>query len=174
LKRFYVPPTDNTNYKIFTPGYLPTDTSAPWIINTSSLSNIVANGVIAFWVRCYDRNDDLIPGCQRMPPEPRPLNSIQLRIFSQPRLLLCLRQTSNTPTQRPHGPIFFPRPSRITIVTLDLQTFRRNPTISPQTAQITPNDLGTVSATFSQQLITNHISSAHMFSTRVNLVNSGQ
>jgi hypothetical protein len=67
-----------------------------------------------------------------------------------------------------------PATVELTIVTLDPQTFRRSPTIPPQTAQSTPNDLGTVTSTFNQLLITNHISSAHMFSTRVNLVNSGQ
>jgi prepilin-type N-terminal cleavage/methylation domain-containing protein len=173
LKRFYVPPIDNTNYKIFTTGYQPTDSSAPWVTSPTSLSNTVASGVIAFWVRCYDRNDDLIPWLSANVGAAAPLKFNSAAHF-QPAIAgtsSSFKYTSATNTVRAN---LLPVAVELTLVTVDAQTFKRNPTIPAQTAQSGPSDLPVVSASFSQQLISNKITSARMFSTRVNLMNSGE
>src|ERR1700759_4283364 len=50
LKRFFVPPTDATNYQIYTAPNRPTDDSAPWVTSfvTNPVSTTVSVGVLAF------------------------------------------------------------------------------------------------------------------------------
>lgn len=175
LRRFFVPP-DNAKYAIFTNA--PTDTSAPWITTTftstefNAACSIVSQGVLAFWVRCFDRNGDLIPW---IPPgagaAPLKFNSAA---HFQPAILgqgTSFKYTSAATTARAN---LLPAVVELTIVTLDPQTFRRNPTIPAQNAQSAPDDLPSVTASFNQQLINNNIKTAHTFTTRVNLLNAAQ
>jgi hypothetical protein len=67
-----------------------------------------------------------------------------------------------------------PATVELTIVTLDPTSFRRNPSIPVQNAQVSPDDLPNMTTAFSKALIANNIRNARTFSTRVNLVNSGQ
>jgi hypothetical protein len=174
LRRFFVPP-DNAKYAIFTNG--PTDTSAPWITTTftkaefNAACSVVSQGVLAFWVRCFDRNGDLIPW---IPPgagaAPLKFNSAA---HFQPAIAgqgASFKYTSAA-TARAN---LLPSAVELTIVTLDPQTFRRNPIIPAQNAQSAPDDLASVTALFNQQLINSNIKTARTFTARVKLTNSIQ
>jgi hypothetical protein len=172
LRRFFVPP-DNAKYAIFT--NVPTDTSAPWITTTFSsvefgaASSVVSQGVLAFWVRCFDGNGDLIPWLSGA--VPLKFNSAAHFQPAIPGQANSFKYTNAATTARAN---LLPATVELTIVTLDPQTFRRNPTVPAQTAQSAPDDLPSVITTFSQRLISNNIKSAHAFTSRVRLVNAGQ
>jgi prepilin-type N-terminal cleavage/methylation domain-containing protein len=178
LKRFYVPPTDTTNYQIFASPNQPTDTSAPWVTNyftvvppapAPPLANPIASGVLAFWVRCFDCNGDLIPWLSGAPP--MKFNSAAHFQLAAPGQSGSFKYINASLTARAN---LLPATVELTIVTLDAQSFRKGPSIPAQNAQGIPDDLPTISNLFSQALITNSIRNARTFSTRVNLVNSGQ
>lgn len=170
LKRFYVPPTDS-NYQIFTPPN-PSDTSAPWVTNVigsnPSLSTTVSAGVLAFWVRCVDRNGDSIPWSASAPPRFNSAAHFQSAVPNRPNSFLY----TSSSTARGNA---LPSAVELTVITLDSRTFSRNPAaIPPLPAENAPDDLQTVRDQFNQQLIANKVASARTFSTRVNLMNSGQ
>jgi hypothetical protein len=175
LKRFFVPPTDGSNYQIFSPPNQPTDASAPWVTSfvTTNTTTTVASGVIAFWVRCYDGNGDLIPWLSANAPAVGPMKFNSAAHFQPaiPGQTSSFKYTNTSNTARAN---LLPAAVELTIVTLDPQTFKRNPSIPAQNAQSAPDDLPTVRDSFNRQLITNSIRTGHTFSTRVKLVNSGQ
>ena len=63
LIRFFVPPTDATNYRIL--GTAPSDREALWATNfvqsASPLHTVVSDQVVALWIRSFDANGDPIP-----------------------------------------------------------------------------------------------------------------
>lgn len=72
LKRFFVPPDDAANYRIFDPLCAPKNSSpspsaaALWVTRSvvaskPNLSATVSGGVLGFWVRCLDVNGDPVP-----------------------------------------------------------------------------------------------------------------
>lgn len=176
LRRFFVLPTDTSNYQIFTSPNQPTDTSAPWVtsfVNNSTtpplVSTPVASGVLAFWVRCFDCNGDLIPWFS---------TSIKFNSAAhfQPSALGqsgSFKYTSASSTARAN---LLPASVELTIVTLDAPSFRRQLNIPDQApyAQSTPDDLPAKTSGFDQALLNANIKDARTFSTRVNLVSSGQ
>src|SRR3954471_22854160 len=127
LKRFYVPPTDATNYQIFTAPNQPTDTSSPWLTNfiktTPTLSSTVTGGVLAFWARCLDINGDPIPWLATAPARFNSAAHFQPAIPGQ---TTSFRYTNVTNTIRAN---VLPSTVELVIVTLDPRTFRRNPNI---------------------------------------------
>lgn len=174
LKRFFVPPSDTANYKIFTSPNQPTDIGAPWVTSFASntLSTVVSNGVLAFWIRCYDRNDDLIPWYfSNGGVTPLKFNSTAPFQGAIPGQSLSFKYTNRSTTARAN---LLPAAVELTVITLDPQTFKRNPKIPAQVPQSAPDDLAATTASFNKQLISNNIKNAHMFTTRVNLVNCGQ
>ena len=178
IRRFFVPPTDASNYQIFSSPNQPSDVSAPWVTSfitatSPALTTPVAGGILAFWVRCFDSNGDLIPWLSSNTTGVGPLkfNSaahFQVATPGQPASFKYTNASTTAPAN------LLPATVELTIVTLDPQTFRRNPFIPAQNAQTAPDDLPNVRDAFSQSLISNNIKNAHTFSTRVNLVNSGQ
>lgn len=176
LKRFFVPPTDATNYQIFSSPNQPADNSAPWVTSFVSdpLSSTVSGGVLAFWVRCFDRNGDLIPWLSSNAGGVGPLRFNSAAHF-QPAIVgqsSSFKYTNAGTTVRAN---LLPSAIEVTVITLDPQTFRRSPSIPGLPAWTTlPDDLPTIRDSFNQQLITSNIKTARTFTTRVNLLNAGQ
>jgi type II secretory pathway pseudopilin PulG len=171
LKRFYVAPSDTTNYQIFTPSNQPTDTTSPWLtkfVTNSNLSTAVTGGVLAFWARCLDINGEPIPWLATAPPRFNSAAHFQPAIPGQ---LSSFKYTNAANTARAN---LLPSTIELTIVTLDAQSFRRNPTIPALPAQSSPDDLPNVRDTFNQQLISNNVKNARTFATRVRLANGVQ
>jgi hypothetical protein len=148
--------------------------AAPWVtnvINTSpSLSTTVASGVVAFWARCLDRNGDPIPWLPSSSGGGGRFNSaahFQPAIAGQAS---SFKYTSLSTARANVLPTFV----ELVLVTIDPQTFARNPSIPPLPAQSNENDLATAREAFNQQLIANNVKNARTFATRVRLVNSDQ
>jgi prepilin-type N-terminal cleavage/methylation domain-containing protein len=175
LRRFFVAPTDAANYQIFTSPNQPTDNSAPWATSfvSANLSTPLSSGVLAFWVRCFDGNGDLIPWLSSNVGGVGPLKFNSAAHFQPaiPGQKSSFNYTNASTTARAN---LLPAAVELTIVTLDPQTFRRNPQIPAQSAQSVPDDLSSVRDSFNQQLVSNNIKNAHTFSVRVKLANSGQ
>jgi prepilin-type N-terminal cleavage/methylation domain-containing protein len=180
LKRFFVPPNDATNYQIFTSPNQPSDTGAPWVSNfitNQNLSTTVANGVLAFWARCLDRNGDPIP----WPPAGANAGGrFNSAAHFQPATAYpgptaspspAFKYTNAATTARAN---VLPTTVELAIVTLDPKTFARNPNIPPLPSQNSPDDFSNVRDTFNQQLVTNNIKTARTFTTRVRLLNGNQ
>jgi prepilin-type N-terminal cleavage/methylation domain-containing protein len=175
LKRFYVPPSDATNYQIFSAPNQPTDTAAPWVTNfvtNQNLSTTVASGVLAFWARCLDRNGDPIPWLSNFAGSGGGGRFNSAARF-QPALAgqaSSFKYTSSSTNRANLLPTFV----ELAIVTLDPQSFARNPSIPTLPAQTNETDLPNVRDTFNQQLINNNVKTARTFATRVRLVNADQ
>lgn len=168
LKRFYVPPSDPTNYQIFTSPNQPTDTASPWLtkfVTKSSLSTTVTGGVLAFWARCLDVNGDAIPWLASAPPRFNSAAHFQPAIPGQSN---SFKYTNAGSTVRAN---LLPSAVELVVITLDAQSFRRNPTIPGLPVENGPNDLPSVRDTFSQQLISNNVTTARTFATRIRLMN---
>jgi prepilin-type N-terminal cleavage/methylation domain-containing protein len=173
LKRFFVPPTDATNFQIFTSPNQPTDLAAPWVTNfitKANLSTTVSSGVLAFWARCLDRNGDSIPWLATAPPRFNSAAHFQPAIPGQTGAG-SFKYTNAASTARAN---LLPSAIELVVVTLDPQTFKRNPSIPAVPAESGPDNLTAVRDSFNQQLLLSNIKTARTFSTRVNLVNSGQ
>lgn len=171
LRRFFVPPSDQANYQIFTTTNRPTDNSAPWVtgfVDRDPLSTTIATGVLAFWVRCFDINGDTIPWLSTGAVGVGPLRYNSAAHFQPaiPGRPSSFKYTSPSSTLQAH---LLPNAVEVTIVTLDPQTFARNPTIPALSAARSPDDVPNVRDSFNQQLITNNIKTARTFTTRVYL-----
>jgi prepilin-type N-terminal cleavage/methylation domain-containing protein len=178
LCRFCVSPSD-PNYQIFLSPNQPTDTSAPWVTNyvtkvsTPPITTAVASGVLALWIRCFDYNGDLIPWLSSNATGVGSMKFNSAAHF-QPAIAgqtTSFKYTNASTTVRAN---LLPATVELTIVTLDPTSFRRSPSIPPQNAQVSFDDLPNMTSAFSKALISSNIRNARTFSTRVNLVNSGQ
>lgn len=183
LRRFFVPP-DNANYSIFTTP--PTATAAPWITTTFStsaqfngVSFIVADGVIAFWIRCMDVNGNPVPWFSARSPQ-APVGTT-IRYNSAARFQPALSgQAPPTTASWPYTAAATLQANRlpvaieITVVTLDTKSFQRNPTIPAIPSSTSPDQVPAAVTTFNQLLVAARVSSARTFSTRVNLTNGLQ
>ena len=180
LNRFFVPPTDATNYQIFTNS--PNDRNALWVTNfvaVPGLNTLLSDGVVAFWARCLDSNGDPIPWISSASTSngdtgaaPLQFNSaghFQPAIFGQPT---SLQYTSSSSTAQAH---LLPATLELTIVTIDSKTMQRGRASVPALPALTgPQDIPNAITAFNQSLITNNIRTARTFSTRVTLKTSGQ
>lgn len=174
LMRFYVPPTDTTDYLIFSPAGQPTEIGAPWVTNVQSLSNPVGKGILAFWIRCFDTNGDLIPWYfNNGGTQPLKFNSLAHFKPATPGISGSFTYVSQSPTATARANVL-PATVELTIVSLDSRTFARAPNIPAQIAQNSPDDLPSVRDAFSGELLSNGIRTAHAFSTRVKLANAPQ
>lgn len=176
LKRFFVPPTDGPNYQVFSSPNQPTDNSAPWVTSfvADPLSKTVSSGVLALWIRCFDRNGDLIPWLSSNAVGVGPLRFNSAAHFQPaiPGQSSSFKYTNASATVRAN---LLPSAIEVTVITLDPQTFKRNPSIPGLPSwTTTPDDFPTIRDSYSQQLITNNLKTARPFATRVNLLNAGQ
>jgi prepilin-type N-terminal cleavage/methylation domain-containing protein len=180
LKRFFVPPTDATNYQIFANS--PNDRNALWVTNfvaVSTLNTVVSDGVVAFWVRCLDSNGDPIPWISSAATSngdagaaPLQFNSaghFQPAISGQPT---SFKYTNSSSTAQAH---LLPATVELTVVTVDSKTMQRSRASVPALPVLAGSqDIPPAVTTFNQSLITNNIRSARTFSTRVPMKTSNQ
>lgn len=168
LMRFFVPPTDATNYQIFSSA--PSDIAAPWtgVVGTATLNTTVSSNVIALWIRCFDANGDPIPWSSTAPP-PAALMKFNSAAHFQPAIpgvATSFKYTSATTAQAHLLPAFV----ELTIITIDSKSLLRSGTRVPAIpAAASPTDVPNAIDSFNQQLIANNIKNAHTFSTRVSL-----
>lgn len=183
LKRFFVPPSDNTNYQIY--ASTPSDTTATWIspfVSNTGVSTTVASNILAFWIRCFDGNGELIPWLSSPPPSGgSPLHYNSAAHF-QPATVgqLGSFKYTATSTARAHA---LPASVEITLVTMDERARKRDPIIPgmPHDAGDTnspfvngPADVPDAVDYFARKLVTNRINSARTFSARVVLTNASR
>jgi type II secretory pathway component PulJ len=183
LKRFFVPPTDGTNYQIF--ANAPNDRSAVWVTSfvgtpaAATLSTVISDSVVAFWARCFDSNGDLIPWLSSGATTNGDTAAVPLQFNSaahfQPAIIgqsSSFKYTKQSSTAQAH---LLPAAFELTIVTIDSKTLQRSRAAVPGLPALNgPQDVPAAVVTFNQGLITNKIQSARTFSTRVALKNPGQ
>lgn len=170
LRRFFVPPSDAANYQIFTSPNQPTASAAPWVTTfvSDAVSTPVATGVLAFWVRSYDINGDLVPWLSSVAPGVGSLKYNSAAHF-QPAVAgrpTSFKYTNPSSTAQAH---LLPNAVELTIVTLDPQTFNRGPNIPPVPTASAPDQIPSARDAFNQSLIDNNIKTARTFTTRVHL-----
>jgi len=175
LRRFFVSPSDGTNYQIFSPANRPTDNSAPWVTSfvANSTSSIISTGVLAVWIRCIDSNGDAIPWLSANAIGVGPLRYNSAAHF-QPAIPGQSNSFKYTNAANTAQGNLLPTSVELVIVTLDPQSFRKNPTIPSIPSQANESDLPNVRDTFNQQLISNNVKNARTFATRVRLLNGPQ
>jgi prepilin-type N-terminal cleavage/methylation domain-containing protein len=180
LNRFYVPPTDATNYQIFTNS--PNDRNALWVTNfvaLPALNTLVSDGVVAFWARCFDSNGDPIPWISSALTSNGDTGAAPLQFNSAGHFQPAIRgqsasfnYTKAASTAQAH---LLPTTVELTIVTVDSKTMQRSRASVPSLPVLTRSqDIPNAITTFNQNLITNNIRAARTFSTRVTLKNSTQ
>ena len=201
LQRLSVPPTDpsqplgtikpNPAYHIY-------DSPSPVVYNTSAtsimpswinlngtafsgstrkdfeyFSTTVSDGVIGLWIRCLDGNGDLIPWLSSADGSTAPIkfNSTAHFQSSIPGQSASFKYTSPTTTAQAN---LLPAVLEISVITLDPQTFKRNPVIPGLPTWTDPSELPAIRSSFGQQLVANNIKTARLFTKRVKLMNSTQ
>jgi prepilin-type N-terminal cleavage/methylation domain-containing protein len=168
MQRFYVPPTDSSNYKIFAAA--PSDTTALWAtdyVGNSALNSPLSDGVLGFWVRCLDSNGESIPWV----PSGAPIHFNSAARFQPavPSQSGSFKYTS-TSTVQAH---LLPTSVELTIITLDSKTLQRvRSTIPPMRQATAPDQITTTVQLYNQDLANAHITSARTFSTIVRLKSS--
>jgi prepilin-type N-terminal cleavage/methylation domain-containing protein len=171
LKRFFVQPGDTTNFQIYsgTPSY----NSATWVTSyftKSGLSNVIASGVVALWVRCFDTNGDLIPWTSTASHHYNSAQSFQPATLGSSN---SFTYTSNTNTA---GGNLLPNAVELTIVLIDdktLQKVKAIPTMIPAMSTVaSPAAVSAALTAFNNSLIANKVSTARTFTSRVVIPNS--
>jgi prepilin-type N-terminal cleavage/methylation domain-containing protein len=180
LKRFFVLPTDTTNYQIF--ANAPNDKAALWVtifVGTAALNTTISDRVVALWVLCFDSNGDTIPWLSSAATTngdtaaaPLQFNSAAHFQPAIPGQSSSFKYTSASSTGQAH---LAPATVELTIVTVDSKTMQRSrASISALPVLTGPQDIPNAIVTFNQSLIANKIRAARTFSTRVTLKSSGQ
>jgi hypothetical protein len=195
LKRFFVPPSDTTNYRIFATS--PSSASpVTWVTNYArnpGVTNTIATGVIALWVRCLDSNGDLIPWAGNSGTGVGATDTaIQFNSAAhfQPAILRTPTSSSPTPTPTPsftytasstaqaHS---LPNAVELTLIMVDDKTLRKGLTIPGMPHDSAdasspfmngPADVPNAVAYFNNRLIQNHVSSARTFTAQIAIPNS--
>lgn len=178
LERFFVPPTDSTNYQIFANS--PNDRTAFWVtsfVTTSTLNTVLSDNVVAFWTRCLDVNGDPIPWLSSAATTNGDTGAAPLQFNSaahfQPAIrgqLSSFKYTAQSSTVQAH---LMPAAVELTIITLDSKTMNRVRASIPALPVLTgPQDIPTAVTTFNQTLVANKVRTARTFSTRVILKSS--
>lgn len=189
LRRFFVPPTDATNYQIF--ANAPSDTSALWVTNfvsATALSTVTSNNVVALWIRCFDSKGGAIPWLSSTTTLNGDTNAAPLQFNSAAHFQPATRgqpasfkYTNASSTMQAH---LLPSAVELTIVTVDSKTLERGgaaipimpnsvPSGYPDVPPIGfgPEDIPTAVNWFNQQLVANNIQTARTFSTMATLQN---
>jgi prepilin-type N-terminal cleavage/methylation domain-containing protein len=173
LKRFFVPPTDSTNYQIF--ANAPNDRAALWVtsfVATSGLNTVVSDSVIGFWVRCLDENGDPIPWLSSSTTSNGDPNATPLQFNSAAHFQAAIRgqassfkYTAQSSTAQAH---LFPAAVEVTLITLDTKTLNRaRASIAAQPTLNGPQDIPAAILAFNQSLVNSNIRNARTLSTRV-------
>lgn len=176
LQRFYVPQT-SSSFAIFAPSSLPTSSSAPWVSSYvgPSTSSVVATGIVALWVRCFDLNGDLIPWLSSANPGVGGIKYNSAAPFQQASAGATAPGNTNPGVSFTYTPASIapahalPATVELTLTTVDSRTLSRNPSIPGQVAQTAPDTLPSARAQFEQSLVSNRINTFRTFSTRVRL-----
>jgi prepilin-type N-terminal cleavage/methylation domain-containing protein len=187
LRRFFVPPSDTTNYKIFatTPS---SASSAAWVTNyarnSGVVTNTIATGVVALWVRCLDSNGGLIPWAGNSGTGVGATDTaIQFNSAAhfQPAILGTLTSFvtyTASSTAQAHS---LPNAVELTLVMVDDKTLRKGLTIPGMPHDSAdrnspfmngPADVPNAVAYFNNRLIQNHVSSARTFTAQIAIPNS--
>jgi hypothetical protein len=170
LKRFFIP-GESSNFKIYngTPFY----NSATWVtsyITTTGVSNVIATGVVALWVRCFDTNGDLIPWTNVTGFH---YNSTQR---FRPATLGVTNSFTYTAVNNTTEGNLLPNAVELTIVIVDDKTLRKaiaNPTMIPAIPSAeSPSLVPAAITAFNTSLIANKVSTARTFTSRVVIPNS--
>jgi hypothetical protein len=192
LKRFFVP-QDHAKFLVYATSYTPNSTTARWIASPTgttftatefdNVSSVVSDGVLGFWVRCFDVNGEPIPWFLSNSPEKAsaPNTKFNSAARFQPAVVGTAGSiTSPWPYTLNTSPITaqanrLPSVIEISIATIDSRTLKRNPTLPTTPTVATPSDLPNVLTTlFNVTLPGNRIDSARLFTTRVRLINGTQ
>lgn len=168
LMRFFVPPTDTTNYQIFSSA--PSDIAATWTgaAGTAALNTTISNNVIALWIRCFDANGDPIPWSSTAPPPAAPMKFNSAAHFQPaiPGVASSFKYTSANTFQAHLLPAFV----ELTIITIDSKSLLRSSNLVPAMPAVAgPSEIPDAIDAFHRDLIANNVKNAHTFSTRVSL-----
>jgi prepilin-type N-terminal cleavage/methylation domain-containing protein len=184
LKRFFVPPSDTTNYKIFATS--PSSASpVTWVTNyarNSGVTNTIATGVVALWIRCLDCNGDLIPWAGNNGTGGGTDTTILFNSAAhfQPAILGTATSFKYTLSSTAQAHIL-PNAVELTLVMVDDKTLRKGLTIpgmphdsaDPSSPFMNgPADVPNAVAYFNNKLIKNHVSSARTFTAQIAIPNS--
>lgn len=182
-KIFDAPPTYNQNHIL--PAWIDLGTTnlAPPRTDFEAKSSTIMAGVVALWFRCFDSNGDLIPWLSAADASTDPIRFNSTAHFQPaiPGTPSSFHYTNAASTSAAHR---LPSAVEVTLITVDWQTLQRRPLI-PKVPAAVPNNYPDVAPSgfgpedipnainwFNAQLVTNNVSTARTFSTRVTLKNS--
>jgi prepilin-type N-terminal cleavage/methylation domain-containing protein len=177
LKRFVVPPSDATNFQVF--ANEPNDSGAAWVTINSTTTSTIATGAVGLWVRCYDANGDLIPWAGNAGVGNGTATSI--RYNSAAHIRPATLGTSNSfiytgaSTARTN---VLPNAVELTLVLIDDKTLKKSSLITTMIpalpAATSPSGVPAAISSFNNSLITNKVSTARTFTSRVVLPNASR
>ena len=200
LKRFFVP-SGNAKFLIYTRtptgDYTPTATEAPWIASSSAslppafsasefeaASSVVSDGIVGFWVRCFDVNGEPIPWFGTHSTQKG--SASHLKFNSAARFQPAVPGTSGMSNAQPWPYTSHTAPAatasahrlpssiELSIVTVDARSLQRRPTIPALPVIAGPTDVPAAIDTYLNSLVNNRVESARLFTTRVRLDNGTQ
>lgn len=179
FKRFFVPPSDTTNFQVF--ANEPSDTGASWITINSTTTSTIAAGAVGLWIRCYDANGDLIPWAGNN--GNGAATSTSIRYNSAAHIRPATLGTSNSfiytnaSTARTN---VLPNAVELTLVLIDDKTLKKAsvitsmiPALSPP-SPANPSGVPTAITNFNNSLIANKVATARTFTLRVVIPNASR
>jgi type II secretory pathway pseudopilin PulG len=177
LKRFFVPPSDTSNFQVF--AVEPSDSGASWVTINSTTTSTIATGAVGFWVRCYDANGDLIPWAGNAGVGDG--NSASIHYNSAAHNRPATLGTSNSfiytgaSTARTN---VLPNAVELTLILIDAKTLKKTSLITTMIpvlpAATSPSAVPAAVASFNNSLIANKVATARTFTSRIVLPNASQ
>jgi prepilin-type N-terminal cleavage/methylation domain-containing protein len=196
LMRFFVAPDDTSGlYRLFDTTNKPLKGSdAPWLSNAAMLPafqlggasarvSVVADGIIAFWIRSLDINGTAIPYLHQSSVAYSPLSAGKME-FNSAAYFLVARPSATPPNPGAPGSFLYtdrnstlqahqmPPFIELTLLTLDRNSLLRNPEIPDLPVINDPEDLPDEITDYNQSLINKNIKNAQIFRTIVPLINA--
>jgi prepilin-type N-terminal cleavage/methylation domain-containing protein len=173
LRRFFVQPSDSANFQIYSTEPSDTDAAA-WVqasyLTSASISPVIASGVVAFWIRCLDANGDAIPWL-----------STSYHYNSAAKFRPATLGVSNSFTYTGSATAqasLLPNAVELTLVLIDDKTVKKSlliPTMIPAMPTVSsPAGVPTAITNFNASLITNKVSTARTFTSRVVIPSSSR
>jgi len=171
LKRFFVQPANAANFNIYDSA--PSDSNATsWVktayLTNTSISTVLATGVIAFWVRCLDANGDPILWA-----------SSSYHFNSAAHFRPATLGTSNSFTYTASSTAqanLLPNAVELTLILIDDKTLKKSlaiPAMIPAMPTVaSPAAVPAAVTAFNNSLIANKVSTARTFTSRVVIPNS--